>query len=86
MPNLEHTTYKFQISIKERTDSEIYFLSQIARNSEKSEEELEREFPRWKELCASEYPDVPLCSDVSNKLSDHGVKKNLIPTFVILCK
>ncbi|EJD02198.1 RNI-like protein [Fomitiporia mediterranea MF3/22] len=40
------------ISIKERTDSEIYYLSQISRNSQKSMEEREREFPRWRELCA----------------------------------
>ncbi|KAL5532876.1 hypothetical protein ACEPAF_4650 [Sanghuangporus sanghuang] len=40
------------VSIKERTDSEIYCLSQTARNSQMSAEERTREFPRWNELCA----------------------------------
>ncbi|KAL5490033.1 hypothetical protein ACEPAI_4866 [Sanghuangporus weigelae] len=51
LPNLEVLNGTV-ISIKERTDSEIYCLSRTVRNSQMSAEERIREFPRWNELCA----------------------------------
>ncbi|KAI5119941.1 hypothetical protein M0805_002130 [Coniferiporia weirii] len=39
------------ISIKERNDCEIYYLSLIVRTESTSDEERSREHPRWKELC-----------------------------------
>ncbi|KAL5511371.1 hypothetical protein ACEPAH_4587 [Sanghuangporus vaninii] len=51
LPNLEILNGT-AVSVKERTDSEIYCLNQTARNSQISAEERIREFPRWNELCA----------------------------------
>jgi len=38
------------ISIKEREDCELFYLSHVSRDTSKSPEELAREHPRWQEL------------------------------------
>ncbi|KAJ7085686.1 CAP Gly-rich domain-containing protein [Mycena belliarum] len=39
------------ISVKERTDCELFYLSHIAQHGPKSEEERNRVHPRWNALC-----------------------------------
>ena len=47
------TERKLQISIKEREDCELFYLSHVSRDTSKSPEELAREHPRWQELRSS---------------------------------
>lgn len=44
-----------QVTPKERVDSEIFYLTQIAQNNYSSKGDIVREHPRWVELCGSEF-------------------------------
>lgn len=47
------TERKPQISLKEREDCELFYLSHVSQDTSKSPEELAREHPRWQELRSS---------------------------------
>ena len=52
-----------QISPAERSDSELFYLSYVAKSGANSEEAREREYPRYRELCESEWLCIaPLAS------------------------
>lgn len=42
--------------MKERTDSELFYLSWINKHGPPDEEAREREHPRWHALCESQFP------------------------------
>jgi hypothetical protein len=44
-----------QISSRERTDCELFYLSYITKGGPASNEERRREHPRWDDLCASPF-------------------------------
>lgn len=44
-----------QVTAKERTDSELFYLSWVNKHGPPDEEARPREYPRWNALCESEY-------------------------------
>jgi hypothetical protein len=65
-----------QISLSERADCELFYISHVVRNGPSSEYDRQKEHPRWKDLCLSEF------SPTNSFLPNHqraGVTEHDIP-------
>jgi hypothetical protein len=54
-----------KVTLKERRDCELFYLSYIAKTGPTSVQERQREHPRWEELCKSACPQFYCATIVS---------------------
>ena len=70
---------QFQISPRERTDCEIFYLSHIAKSGLASDDDRHREHPQWDALCksASDRNGDSYLGILLNP-SEHGRPENIV--------
>lgn len=78
MPSLK-TLDGSTISLKEREDCELFYLSHVSRDTSKKPEELAREHPRWQELRLKhgQTEENRSSKATSGRLKDHVIQLNI---------
>jgi hypothetical protein len=62
----------FQISERERTNAELFYLSLVARTPYKSEMDRHADHPRWETLCKRKYFLIPTSHVHMSNVTNHS--------------